>query len=191
MADNDFNFTIRPLQKGDCKSPFSLDADKDDLPLKVFFRRDAERAGDAFITRSYVAVPADENDRRILGYISIMSAEVALRGSYPIADKPRADRYPSQPAIRIARLAVADDMQGRGIGTDLVSLAFSIGIDQIVPYVGCRFMILNAKQKSIDWYGKRGFTLLDTEKNLKAATPIMWLDLKLYADERMATQAAE
>jgi len=189
VADNDFGFTIRPMQKGDCKSPFSLSA-AEDLPLKVFFRKDAEEAGDAFITHTYVAVPLDETDSRILGYMSLMCAEIGLRGVYQIPDKPRADRYPSHPAIRIARLAVADDVQGKGIGTDLVSLAFSISLDRIVPLIGCRFIIVNAKRKSLAFYLKRGFTILDTEANHASSAPIMWLDLKLYADELRAAAAA-
>lgn len=182
MADNITDFTIRPLSKGDCKSPFYLDKDKSDLPLKIFFRKDAEKAGTEFITKSYIAVPADPDDVRILGYISIMSAEISLLGSYNIPNKRRADRYPSQPAVRIARLAVADDCQGCGIGSDLLSLAVSISLDQIVPFVGCRFVVVNAKQKSKEFYTKRGFTLLETDSNTAAAAPIMWLDLKLLTN---------
>lgn len=188
MADKEFDFTIRRLQKGDCKSPFSLEGE-DDLPLKTFFRRDAEKAGDAFITQTYVAVPADEGVARILGYISLMSAEIAVKGLYPIADKPRADRYPSQPAVRIARLAVTDDARGRGIGKDLVAIAFSVSLDRICPFVGCRFLIVNAKRKSIDFYVGRGFTILETEKNIESPAPIMWLDLKLYAQRQAALEA--
>jgi ribosomal protein S18 acetylase RimI-like enzyme len=182
VADNITDFTIRPLSEGDCKSPFCLDKDKSDLPLKIFFRKDAKKAGVEFITKSYVAIPTNPDDVRILGYISIMSAEISLLGSYNIPNKPRADRYPSQPAVRIARLAVADDCQGSGIGSDLVSLAVSISLDQIVPFVGCRFIVVNAKQKSIAFYTKRGFTLLETEANTSNPAPIMWLDLKLLSN---------
>lgn len=168
-------------------------SERADLPLKTFFRRDAEKAGDAFITQTYVAVPPEGLESCILGYISLMSAEIAVKGLYPIADKPRADRYPSQPAVRIARLAVSEDVQGRGVGKDLVSLAFSVSLDRICPFVGCRFLIVNAKRKSIDFYGRRGFTMLETEKNLESPAPIMWIDLKLYAQKQMAaaTEAAE
>ena len=112
-----------------------------------------------------------------------MSAEISLLGSYNIPNKPRADRYPSQPAVRIARLAVADDCQGCGIGSDLVALAVSISLDQLVPFVGCRFIVVNAKQKSIDFYTRRGFTLLDTDANKSTPAPIMWLDLKLFSND--------
>ncbi|MEI9420769.1 hypothetical protein O7A70_06250 [Mesorhizobium sp. Cs1299R1N1] len=189
MADNDFDFTIRALQKGDCKSPFSLSGEED-LPLKTFFRRDAEKAGNSFITQTYVAVPADEADKRILGYMSLMSAEIAVKGLYPIADKPRADRYPSQPAVRIARLAVNDELRGRGIGKDLVALGFSVSLDRICPFVGCRFLIVNAKRKSIDFYVGRGFTILETAKNTESPAPIMWLDLKLYAERQAERETA-
>lgn len=184
------DYIIRPIEKGDCKSPFLL-SKEEDLPLKVFFTRDAEKASDAFITRTYVAVPADETDRRVLGYISLMNAEVALKGVHDIEDKPRANRYPNQPAIRIARLAVADDVQGMGIGCDLVSLGLTICLDKIVPYIGCRFVVVNAKRKAVDFYrGKFDFVMLDTEGNRDAPAPIMWLDLKLYANQQ-AEQAIE
>lgn len=164
MANNGSSFTIRPLTKGDPKSPFLL-SDEADLPLKVFFRKAAEKSGGTFVTKTYVAVPADERDRRILGYVSIMRAEVELEGSYSLPDKPRAARYRFQPGIRIARLAVADDARGIQIGSNLVSLVLSVGLDRIVPFVGCRFIIVEAKRKSMGFYRRLGFTLLEVEQN--------------------------
>jgi len=179
MTSKKIPFVIRPLEKGDCESPFSLPGKKD-YPLRKFFLSDMEPSAEAFITRSYVAVPEDPKDKRILGYISAMSAEIGLKGVYDIPDKPEANRYPSQPAVRIARLAVSPDCRGWYIGEALVSLVFTICIDRICPVVGCRFLILNAKPDSIGFYVKQGFTLLETEENKKTETPIMWLDIKLY-----------
>ena len=175
------DYRIRTLEEGDCKSPFLMEADED-LPLKIYFKRDAERAASSFITKTYVAVPEDDEDKRILGYISLMNAEVQIRGIHKIPDKPRANHYEFQPAVRIARLAVADDMQGQGIGQDLMSLGLTICLDRIVPLVGCRFAVVNAKQKSMNFYREKfQFEMLDTEGNRSASAPIMWLDLKLYA----------
>jgi len=172
-------YIIRPIRTGDCKVPFVL-ADERHKPLKIFFRKDSERASVQLITQTYVAVPNDRDDRRILGFISLMSAEIALGGTYSVKGKPRADRYPSQPAIRIARLAVEDGTRGSGVGRDLLSLSLSIAVDRVCTSVGCRFLITNAKQESVGFYGKQGFTMLDTEANRASPAPVMWLDLQPY-----------
>jgi ribosomal protein S18 acetylase RimI-like enzyme len=172
-------YIIRPIRKGDCKAAFAL-ADERHKPLKIFFRKDSERASAQLITQTYVAVPEDHADRRILGFISLMSAEIALGGTFSVKGKPRADRYPSQPAIRIARLAVADGTRGSGIGRDLLSLSLSIAVDRVCANVGCRFLITNAKQESVGFYGKLGFTMLDTDSNRASPAPVMWLDLQPY-----------
>lgn len=178
-ASNVPPYIIRSIRKGDCKLPFAL-ADKRYDPLKIYFRKDSERASEELITRTYVAVPEDPADGRMLGFISLMSAEIAFGGTYSIPHKPRADRYPSQPALRIARLAVADGTRGSGVGRDLLSLSISIAIDRICASIGCRFIITNAKQESVGFYGRQGFTLLDTNSNKVSAAPIMWLDLRPY-----------
>lgn len=178
-VSNHSPYIIRPMRQGDCKVAFAL-ADDRHKPLKIFFRRDSERASAQLITQTYVAVPEDPADRRILGFISLMSAEIALGGTYSVKGKPRADRYPSQPAIRIARLAVADGTRGSGIGRDLLSLSLSIAVDRVCTSVGCRFLITNAKQESVGFYGKQGFTMLDTDSNRASPAPVMWLDLQPY-----------
>ena len=53
-------------------------------------------------------------------------------------------------------------------------------MDELVPRVGCRFIIADAKQEAIEVYNKIGFSLLDTEKNLEKEEPIMFLDLYKY-----------
>lgn len=132
MADKQIPYKIRPLEKGDCELPFSLPGDTD-RPLRKFFKQEMEPSGEAYITRSYVAIPEDPADKKVLGYISIMNAEVALKGTYEIPEKPGVNRFPNQPAVRIARLAVSPDCRGWKIGRDLVSLVFTICTDKIYP----------------------------------------------------------
>jgi len=38
-------------------------------------------------------------------------------------------------------------------------------------------MVVDAKKKSVPFYEKRGFTLLDTEANKKLDAPVMFIDL--------------
>lgn len=149
---------------------------EDDKPLEIFIRRHAKKSAAANLTQTYVAKV--EGDNKVIAYVSIMCAEVKLEKAYKIEDKDGADRYDYQPAVRISRLATQPDFQGRRIGAQLVEMAIGIVLNSIVPNAGCRFIILDAKSKSIPFYQKRGFRLLDTDENRKNDTPLMFMDLR-------------
>jgi predicted N-acetyltransferase YhbS len=151
-------------------------ADEEDAALVRFIRRDAGKSAKANLTQTYVAKIDD--DPKVIGYISIMCAEVALAKTYQISDKIGADNYEFQPAVRIARLAIADSHQKNGLGAQLVELAIGITLDAIQPYAGCRFIILDAKRKSIRFYEKLGFRLLETDENKAKPAPLMFIDLQ-------------
>ncbi|MCB2084162.1 MAG: GNAT family N-acetyltransferase [Sphingomonadaceae bacterium] len=148
----------------------------DDKPLQNFIRRKARKSASANLTQTYVAKV--ENTLPIIGYISVMCAEIKLDNAYEIGDKPDADIYEYQPAVRISRLAVEDSYRGKNVGRELVEMAIGITIYAIVPNAGCRFLILDAKPKSILFYEKLGFRLLDTDENRSKATPLMFMDLR-------------
>lgn len=154
--------------------------DEGDKPLEVFIRRDARKSAQANLTQTYVAKM--DGDKRVIGYISLMCAEVALERTYDINDKVGADRYDYQPAVRIARLALAKGHKGKKIGSQLVETAIGVVLLTIVPNAGCRFMILDAKLKSIPFYKKLGFKMLQTESNEAKATPLMFMDLRPLID---------
>lgn len=79
------------------------------------------------------------------------------------------------PAVKIARLAVDSRYRGKGIGDQLVALSIAIVTDLIAPYIGCRFIITDAKQHAIGFYQKLGFTLLNTD--LQQDAPAMFIDI--------------
>ena len=182
------NIIIKKLETTDIDqvSKFRM-AVEEDKPLEVFIRRDARKSAVANLTQTYVAKA--EGDRKVIGYISIMCAEVALEKTYNIADKVGADRYDYQPAVRIARLAMCKEYIGKGIGPQLLETALGVILLSIVPHAGGRFVILDAKSKSIAFYKKLGFRLLDTEANKNAVTPLMFLDLRNLIDESNASEA--
>lgn len=173
----DLEITIKKLETPDVDqvSRFKL-LNSDDKPLQRFIRREAYRSGEANLTQTYVAKRNGET--KIAGYISIMCAEVAFEQSYSISDKIGADRYEFQPAIRIARLGVDHSCQKEGVGRLLVEAAVGVALSVIQPIVGCRFVVLDAKTKSVSFYEKLGFRLLNTANNAASHTPIMFLDLQ-------------
>lgn len=179
MADE--NIIIKKLETADQDqvSRFRM-KNEEDKPLEIFIRRDARKSAAANLTQTYVAKV--EGKRNVIGYISIMCAEVALEKTYEIADKVGADRYDYQPAIRISRLAMAFGFAGRQIGRQLVETTIGIVLVSIIPNAGCRFMILDAKPKSIPFYRRMGFRMLNTEANLSKSTPLMFMDLRNLID---------
>lgn len=154
-------------------------SDSADEALQIFIRRFARRSAQASLTRTYVA--RDAGSPVVVGYVTMMCAEVALAEGYKISEKPGAERWKYHPAVRIARLAVADTHRRTGLGRKLVDIAIGIIAEGIAPNVGCRFVIVDAKRKSINFYEKMGFRLLDTEVNRADAAPLMFLDLKVIA----------
>mgnify|MGYP006172224447 FL=1 len=152
----------------------------DDKDLQNFIRRVARKSAKANLTTTYVACSA-EAPGIVVGYITLMCAEVQLDGQSLIPDKPGADRYKRHPAVRIARLAVEGSAQRSGVGRKLLTVALGIIVDHIQPYVGCRFVILDSVKKSQDFYARHGFRHLDTVSNRSSPTSLMFLDLKNLA----------
>jgi hypothetical protein len=152
--------------------------DTEDLPLQIFIRRDARKSAAAHLTQTYVAKLTNSNE--VIGYVSMMCAEVKLEQSYSIHDKPGADRFVFQPAVRIARLAVCNGWRRHEfrVGPRLLDIALAVILSNIQPHAGCRFIVLDAKRKSINFYERNGFRLLDTPTNRAAKSPLMFLDLK-------------
>jgi GNAT superfamily N-acetyltransferase len=161
--------------KIDQVSRFKL-PDDGDRPLTNFLRRVALKSSKANLTQTYVL--KYEGQCNVIAYMTLMCAEIALANAYQIGDKAGAENYEYQPALRIARLAVAKEAQGNGFGRTLVDLAISIALDRVQPIAGCRFLILDAKRKSVQFYEKLGFRILDTKENRNAITPIMFMDLQ-------------
>ncbi len=156
-------------------------AAEEDRPLQNFLRRKARKSAGANLTQTYVAKVKD--GPHVIAYISIMCAEVRLEDAYELPDKADANAYAYQPAVRIARLACCDKHKGAGLGRRLVETVIGIVLLSIVPHAGCRFLILDAKRKSVAFYQRMGFRLLDTSENRKSENPIMFLDLRDVMEE--------
>lgn len=79
--------------------------------------------------------------------------------------------------MKIARLAVDQRIRGRGYGEAMVQFAISIAKQDVMPRIGCRFLIAEAKPDALPFYEKIGFTVLDTEKNKDRKLPVVFLDI--------------
>ncbi len=142
-------------------------------PLKTYLRKDATPHQAASLARTYAAV--EDGTDRVSAYITVICGEIEVQANhdgehleYPYA------RYP---AVKIARLAVDRRLRGNDLGTRLVDLALGITKEVICPSVGCRFLVVDAKEPSIEFYEKYGFTMIDTPENRGSEAPVMFIDL--------------
>lgn len=146
---------FRQIEPGDIVTKFSLGS-KEFTPLKTFLRKDALNFHQSNIAKTYVIV--DEKNR-VWSYISLVCSQIIMDSDCDhicLDDCPRASSYNDYPAIKIARLAVDKRLLGKGYGENLVEIAISLTKDKIMPIAGCRFIIVDSKQESIDFYKKMG-----------------------------------
>ncbi|MFO1083203.1 MAG: GNAT family N-acetyltransferase [Reyranellaceae bacterium] len=166
--------TIRPIKPGDRLSGLSLGV-TEFQPLKTFLRRDAAKYHAANLAKTYGAFLSSRPDNAV-GYVTLVCGEIGTDARLRTVETTEFT-YDHYPALEIARLAVNKALQGQGIGRRLTRLALGIAKEEICPRVGCRFVTLDAKKLSIEFYRKEGFVLLDTEDNLAREHPVMFFDL--------------
>jgi GNAT superfamily N-acetyltransferase len=171
---------IRQIQAGDKLTGLSLGSAQF-TPLKTFLQKHAKTYHQRNLARTYGAfVPVGEARFKIVGYITLVCGEVVVDHGEAVpgvADDEVDYRYLQYPAVKIARLAVDDRVQGRGLASAFVDLALGIAKDTICPAVGCRFVVVDSKAAAVPFYERRGFTLLDTEANRRRPEPVMFVDL--------------
>jgi ribosomal protein S18 acetylase RimI-like enzyme len=175
----DEEFEIRQIEAGDTVTGLSL-GDADFQPLKSYLKNEAKLHQAQGLARTYgLFYLGADNPRKVLGYMTLVCGEIAA------ANAPEAQhlsggglyRYPQFPAVKLARLAVDSSQKGHGWGTIFVDMAVGISRNEIASRVGCRFLVVDAKQKSVAFYRKAGFTLLDTDANRERPEPVVFVDL--------------
>jgi GNAT superfamily N-acetyltransferase len=167
---------FRQIQPGDRVRWLSL-GDESFWPLKSFLQKQALDFHQQNIAKTYVLVE-ESSSSKVWGYMTLMCSEVTLSDSHLQATLPTtAHSYKTFAAVKIARLAVDKRLQGCGYGTQMVDASICLVKDKIMPVVGCRFLIVEAKLNAIHFYQKEGFTLLNTPQNQHSKHPLMFLDL--------------
>lgn len=163
---------FREIRPDDSVSGLSL-GDAEFTPLKAFLRKCARRYHTECLAKTYVYVTTDDRPK-VVGYISLICSQIEIDGGHPAVEDYE---YKDIPAVKVARLAVDHRFRGNALGKKLVSVAVALAKEQVMPHVGCRFLVVDSKKGSVDFYKKRGFTLLDTENNKRRASPVMFMDL--------------
>lgn len=139
---------IRPLVAGETLP----DLGSGDEDLDAFLRDDAARLNDQGVVTVYVA----HVDVGLVGYVALLADCISVNSSERKKLSLRHDDHPSIPALKIGRLAVQKDYQGRGIGSALIRFSIDKALS-IAELVGCRLLTLDAYPDKVDWYERRGF----------------------------------
>lgn len=120
--------------------------------LNTYLRRYARQNHEKNIARTYVAV---DEAKQVLGYYSLASASIEFE-SLPADYVKRLPKYPV-PAVRIARLAVSKEAQGKGLGERLLVDALK-RILAVSAEVGVHVILVDAKNdKARAFYQRYGF----------------------------------
>jgi predicted N-acetyltransferase YhbS len=123
---------------------------------------------------TYVAV---DDAGVILGFVTVASCSIEVQ-RVPKKLTKRLPSYPI-PALRLARMAVAESQQRSGIGALLMKAVFLIARDQ-AKRSGCAFVVVDAKAGAESYYERYGFEALPVQAGELEARPAptaMFLEL--------------
>jgi predicted N-acetyltransferase YhbS len=142
---------IRALTKEDDRSRFR----SGNIDLDRFLQRFAgQNQFRHHVGVTYVAV----DGASILGFVTVAAASIETL-ALPAAERRTLPAYPL-PALRIARLAVDQGAQRRGVGHALLRFAFTLA-HEMAKGLGCIGVVVDAKAESVEFYARFGFFPLD------------------------------
>ena len=136
--------------------------------LNEYLQRDARQNHESGGAKTFVAVRAATSNT-VLGYYTISPGAIAFANA-PARVTKRLGRY-EVPVFRLGRLAVAADMQGQGLGGDLLLAAGARAL-AVAGEVGGVALAIDAKdERAAAWYERFGaLRLLDDR--LKLVLPL-------------------
>lgn len=142
---------VRLLGEKDNRSSFQSGDDQ----LDLFFRRYAgQNQFRHHIGTTYVALEREI----ILGFATVTVGHVEIENVPPTLRKNLPD-YPL-PILRLARLAVDQNAQRKGVGEHLMRTVFSVAIE-LRDKVGCVGVVVDANPGAENYYSRYGFVELE------------------------------
>jgi predicted N-acetyltransferase YhbS len=139
---------FRRLRPNDDRSEFRCW----DIVLDRFFQRYAgQNQFRHHLGTTYVAV---DDAGWLLGFATVSSSQIEVR-DLPVSKTRRLPQYPL-PVLRLARLAVDEKQQRKGIGLLLLKSVFVLA-RRMAHAFGCTGVLVDAKPDAIAYYKRFGF----------------------------------
>lgn len=100
---------------------------------------------------------------KVIAYISFSLSSIDKEDlPSEVTNIPPSHNFPIS-ALKITKLLVSEDLRGQGLGTELVTLAHTIALI-LSHQVGCRLLLVDAKNKAIEFYKKSNFIISQKTK---------------------------
>ena len=147
------------------------DADLDD-----FLHSDAAKHAEQLLAVTYALCLKEAPLKTPLAFASLLN-DSAKMGSRFRRRLPRACHYRDYPAVKIGRLGVRQEAQGRGVGRDFLDILRTLFLQD--NRTGCRIMTVDAYAASISFYEKNGFQFF-SEEDSEQDTRAMFFDLARF-----------
>lgn len=112
----------------------------------------------------------------LASYITLLTDRITLEGDLKELFTGKGIYYKSLPALKIGRLCVDDQFLRRGLGKLMVLFSVEKAKEITRDKAGCRFITVDAKGSSADFYRKLGFKTLESGKMVS-----MYLDLLRFS----------
>ena len=153
----------------------TFDCGNDDL--NEFFFQDSAHFDNELMAVTYVWI---ENSK-VTGFFSVSNDTISRKvdgTAYNRASRnvPNTKRFKTLPAVKIGRLAVHKDWQGKGLGSFLLNyIKYWFTNDN---KTGCRFIVVDAVNvaETVSFYEKNEFKFLSS-KDSDEKTRLMFFDL--------------
>jgi GNAT superfamily N-acetyltransferase len=145
-----------------------------DCDLDDFIKKDALGHKQELIAETYVLKEATVDFP--VAFISFCNDSIPLSKLRRKSKDVLRIRYENLPAVKIARLGVAQEFQDKNIGTFMINMAKEFFLTD--NRTGCRFLTVDAynNERVINFYTKNDFKSLKVTET--TGTVIMYLDLK-------------
>lgn len=171
------DFRIIKLDSNTVIKPFCCS----DADLNGFLADDALKYTTELVTVTYIW----ETKEKTIAYYSLLNDTISVKGIESRwknrfnRQMPNPKRRDSYPAVKIGRLAVSEEFEKQGFGTQILDFVKSIFTTN--NRTGCRFLTVDAydKPEVLAFYKKNGFDFL-TDEDEGENTRLMYYDLKNF-----------
>lgn len=165
-----------------------------DPDLNDFYRNDLILAEKELITKTYTLKPEEDTNSESFSPVAFVSFcnDAIQKRSFHTKDArealehvPERKRYGALPAVKIARLGVHLDFQGRGVGSFLLNVVKCLF--RCSNRTGCRFLTVDAynKERTLSFYTANEFKLI-SDKDANREQRTLFFDLKRTPDQEVA-----
>lgn len=144
--------------------------------MEMFLKNEALQEQEKTLNTTYLFLDKD-NHNAIIAYVSLCNDSIRLdfkeRSEFGLS-------YATIPAMKIARLAVSNQYQHKGIGKTLVMFSAYIA-QKVREYSGLTFLTLDCYEHRLSFYESMGFV-----KNINQPVQLPYdspISMRLYLDD--------